>query len=230
MIERAHTSKHYDQKLRALKDMLLMMGYHPEQMIADSIRALVERQSDIAHEVILRDDTLDRLELDVDRLCNEILALQHPVARDLRFVTTAFRIVRDIERIGDLAVNIAKRANELLQEPQLQRLDGLPIMAELTQKILSQSLDAFVNSDDKLAERVIEEELAIVDLNEQIFREMLTYMIEKRCKCAAGAPIDLHRQAPRVRGRPCDEHRGNGGLHDWRSGSATWNTGTPFNE
>jgi phosphate transport system protein len=178
MIERSHTIKQYDHRLRLLKDMLLLMGYHAEQMIADSIRALVERKPHIADEVILRDDTLDRLELDVDRLCNEILALHHPVARDLRFVMTSFKIVRDIERIGDIAVNMAKRTNELLQEAQLRRLVALPMMGEQAQRILARSLDAFVNSDDKLAEEVVRDDRLIDDLHEQIFRELLTYMME----------------------------------------------------
>ncbi len=178
-MERAHTNRQYDHSLRILKDMLLLMSYHAEQMIADAIRALVERRSHIANQVILRDDTLDRLELDVDRFCNEILALQHPVASDLRFVATAFKIVRDIERIGDIAVNIAERANELIQEPELKPLIAMPLMGERAQRILKDSLDAFINSDDQLAEKVIRDDEAIDDISEQIFRELLTYMMEK---------------------------------------------------
>jgi phosphate transport system protein len=122
MLQRAHTSQHFDRKLRLLKDMILLMGFHAQQMIADSIRALTEGRSSLAREVILRDQTLDQLELDVDRLCHEIFALQHPLAGDLRIVTTAFKIVRDIERIGDIAVNIAERVIELLAEPGLERV------------------------------------------------------------------------------------------------------------
>jgi phosphate transport system protein len=179
MLQRAHTNKQYDQKFRLLKDMILMMGYHAEQMIADAMRSLSERRSGIAHDVILRDETLDRLELDVDRLCHEILALQHPLAGDLRIVTTAFKIVRDIERIGDLAVNIAERVNELLQEPHVHRLTTLPLMAQLVQRNLSQSLDALISSDEPLAMKVIENDRDIDDLNDKIFRELLTYMMEE---------------------------------------------------
>jgi len=178
MIDRAHTSRFYDQKLRLLKDKLLLMGYHAECMLADSIRALVERSPSVAQEVILRDDTLDGLELDIDELCNEILALQHPVARDLRFVATAFKIVRDIERVGDIAVNIAKRCIELVEEPELKPLVAIPIMAEKAQHIFRSSLDAFVNSDDRMAEQVIEDDDVVDGLHEQIFRELLTYMME----------------------------------------------------
>ena len=177
-MDRQHTSKHYDQQLRLLKDKLLLMSHQAEQMIADAIRALVDRRPTLAEEVIHRDDTLDHLEVEIDTLCYEILALEQPVARDLRFIATALKIVRDIERIGDTAVNIAERARELIQEPELKRLIALPLMADAAQRILKESLDAFVNEDAEEAERVIESDRPIDDLYEQIFRELLTYMIE----------------------------------------------------
>src|SRR5262249_55618511 len=178
MGEREHTSKHYEQQLRFLKDKLLLMSHQAEQMVSDSIRSLVERRPTLADEVILRDDTLDGLEVDIDTLCYEILALEQPVARDLRFIATALKIVRDIERIGDIAVNIAERTRELIQEPELKRLIALPIMTEAAQRMFKESLDAFVNEDAELAERIIQKDRELDDLYEQIFRELLTYMIE----------------------------------------------------
>ena len=178
MPEREHTSKAFEHQLRELKDKLLLMSHHAEKMIADSIRCLVERRPSLADEVIKSDDTLDRLEIEIDNLCYQILALEQPVARDLRFVTTALKIVRDIERIGDIAVNIAERAAELIHEPELKRMIDLPIMAEAAQRILKESLDAFVNSDAELAESVIRDDRFIDDCYEQIFRELLTYMME----------------------------------------------------
>lgn len=178
MSEREHTSKQFEQQLRALKDKLLLMSHHAEKMIADAIRALVERRPSLAEEVIKSDDEMDQLELDVDNQCYEILALEQPVARDLRFIATALKIVRDIERIGDIAVNIAERASELIQEPEMKRLIDLPIMAEAAQRILKESLDAFVNSDAELAEKVIRDDSFVDDCYEQIFRELLTYMME----------------------------------------------------
>ena len=121
---------------------------------------------------------MDRPEIEIDNLCYEILALEQPVARDLRFIATALKIVKDIERIGDIAVNIAERAIELIQEPELKRLVDLPIMAEAAERILKDSLDAFVNSDADLAEKVIFNDKIVDDLYEQIFRELLTYMLE----------------------------------------------------
>lgn len=178
MPDREHTSKHYEQQLRFLKDKLLLMSHQAEQMIADAMRALTERRPSLAEEVISRDDTLDQLEVEIDTLCYQVLALEQPVASDLRFIATALKIVRDLERIGDTAVNIAERAQELIQEPELKKLIALPIMADAAQRILKQSLDAFVNSDTELAQDVIKEDDTVDDLYEQIFRELLTYMIE----------------------------------------------------
>jgi len=178
MPDREHTSKHYEQQLRELKDKLLLMSHQAEQMISDAIRALVERKPSLAEEVIQRDDQLDKLEIAIDNTCYEVLALEQPVARDLRFIATALKIVKDIERIGDIAVNIAERGLELIQEPELKRLVDLPIMADAAQKILKESLDAFVNSDADLAEKVITNDNIVDDLYEQIFRELLTYMLE----------------------------------------------------
>jgi phosphate transport system protein len=178
MSDREHTSKHYELQLRLLKDKLLLMGHQAEQMIADAIKALVERRPSLATDVIERDDTLDKLEIEVDNLCYQILALEQPVARDLRFIATALKIVKDIERIGDTGVNIAERAVELIQEPELKRLIDIPMMAAAAQRILKDSLDAFVNSDAELAEKVIRDDQIIDDLYEQSFRELLTYMFE----------------------------------------------------
>jgi phosphate transport system protein len=178
MPDRQHTSRHYEEQLRLLKDRLLLMGHEAEQMIADAIQALTQRRPSLAEEVIVSDDNLDHMEVEIDTLCYQILALEQPVARDLRFVATALKIVRDIERIGDIAVNIAERAKELIQEPELKRLTILPLMAERAQRILKESLDAFVNEDAALAEAVVTSDRFVDDLYEQIFRELLTYMLE----------------------------------------------------
>jgi phosphate transport system protein len=177
MPDRDHTSSHYDLLLSTLKEKLLMMSYQAERMISDSIRALVDRRPTLPEEVILRDDVVDALEVEIDDLCYEILALEQPVARDLRFITTALKIVKDIERIGDTAVNIAERAVELMREPELKPLIDLPIMANAAQRILNQSLDSFVNSDADLAAKVIQDDRLLDNLYEQILRELLTYML-----------------------------------------------------
>ena len=142
---REHLSRQYEHRLRTLKDKLLLMGAEAEQMIADSIIALVSRRPSLANDVIERDNTLDTLEIEIDELCYEILALEKPVACDLRFVATALKIVKDIERVGDIAVNIAERTLELTQESDMKDLLTLPSLADDAKDILKQSLDAFVN-------------------------------------------------------------------------------------
>src|ERR1051326_4098114 len=178
MPDREHTSKHYEQQLRELKDKLLLMSHKAEEMISDSIGALVDRRPTLAEDVIKRDDDVDRLEVSIDNLCYEILALEQPVARDLRFIATALKIVKDLERIGDVAVNIAERVLELLDQAELNRLIDLRVMADAAQKNLKESLDAFVNSDVEAAKNIIFNDKRIDDMYEQIFRKLLSYMLE----------------------------------------------------
>jgi phosphate transport system protein len=178
MAERAHTSKQYEQQLRTLKEKLLLMSHKAEVSIADATQALVERRPSLAQQVVDQDDELDRLELEVDDLCFEILAREHPVASDLRFIATVIKIVGDIERIGDNGVNIARRALEIMHEPELKPIIDIPVAARAAQKILKESLDAFVNADAELAKRVIENDRYIDDVCEQMLRELLTYMLE----------------------------------------------------
>src|SRR6185436_19528893 len=155
MQERVHTSKQYEQQLRTLKEKLLLIGYKAETAIADATRALVDRQPSLAQRVVDEDDQVDQLELEIDDLCFEILAREQPVASDLRFITTAMKIVGDIERIGDNGVNIARRALEIMKEPELKPIIDVPVAARAALRILKESLDAFVNGDAVLAKRVI---------------------------------------------------------------------------
>ena len=178
MQEREHTSKQYEQQLRLLKDKLLLIGYKAETSIADATRALVERRPSLAQRVVDEDDEVDRLELEIDDICFEILAREQPVASDLRFITTAMKIVADIERIGDNGVNMARRALEIMHEPELKPIIDIPVAAAAAQRILKESLDAFVNSDAALAKRVIQDDRYIDDVCEQMLRELLTYMFE----------------------------------------------------
>ena len=178
MPDREHTNKHYEGQLRSLKEKLLLSGHKAETSIADATRALIERKPSLAQRVIDEDDQLDQLELEIDDICLEILAREQPVASDLRFIATAMKIVGDIERIGDNGVNIARRALEILDEPELKPIIDVPVAAAAAQRILKESLDAFVNGDAELAKRVIEGDRYIDDVCEQMLRELLTYMFE----------------------------------------------------
>src|SRR5215831_17295761 len=173
MGEREHTSKQYEQQLRTLKEKLLLIGYKVEIAIANATQALVERQPSLAQNVIDDDDEVDRLELEIDEICLEILAREQPVASDLRYITTAMKIVGDIERIGDNGVNIARRALEIMNEPELKPIIDIPLAVVAAQRILRQSLDAFINRDPELAKRVIDDDKYIDDVCEQMLRELL---------------------------------------------------------
>ena len=168
--------RHFHDELAAVKQTLLAMGGLVEDQIRLVMRALVERDDAQAREVIGRDKEVNAYENEIDEKCVELLALHQPAASDLRFITTALKIVTDLERIGDQAVNIAQRALELNQEPQLKPYIDLPRMAERAQAMVKESLDAFVAGDTALARRVRDEDSEVDALNHQIFRELLTFM------------------------------------------------------
>jgi len=167
--------RHFHEELDALKQTLLAMGGLVEDQIRRVMRALVERDDEQARDVIARDREVNAYENEIDEKCVELLALHQPAAGDLRFLTTAMKIVTDLERIGDQAVNIAQRALELNNEPQLKPYIDLPRMAEKAQTMVKESLDAFVARDTALARRVRAEDEAVDALNHQIFRELLTF-------------------------------------------------------
>ncbi|MDX1763508.1 MAG: phosphate signaling complex protein PhoU [bacterium] len=177
-MERKHFSQKFDQELAQLKEKLLYMGGLVEGMIRESIGSLLNRKSSLAEQVLVKDLTVNRLEVEIDEAAIQILALRQPTAKDLRFLTTALKIGTDIERIGDEAVNIAERAIELNKEPHLKPYIDIPRMAEMAEQMLKDSLDAFVNHNTRLALKVCKEDDFIDDLNRQILRELLTYMIE----------------------------------------------------
>jgi len=169
--------RHFHEELEALKQTLLAMGGLVEDQIRRVMRALLERDGVLAQEVIDRDARVNAYDVEVDEKCVELLALHQPAAGDLRFITTAMKIVTDLERIGDQAVNIAQRSLELNAEPQLKPYIDLPVMADRAQRMVKESLDAFVARDTELARRVCSEDAAVDALKEQIFRELLTFMM-----------------------------------------------------
>jgi phosphate transport system protein len=170
--------RHFHEELETLKQTLLAMGGLVEDQIRRVMRALLERDDALAQEVIERDRRVNTYDVEVDEQCVELLALHQPAAGDLRFITTAMKIVTDLERIGDQAVNIAQRVIELNREPQLKPYIDLPRMAELAQAMVKESLDAFVARDTELARRVCAADSDVDALKEQIFRELLTFMME----------------------------------------------------
>jgi phosphate transport system protein len=175
---REHTNREYEQELRRLREQLLLMGAKVEECIRGSIRALVERDTALAEQMIAFDRKINQLEIEIDELCMQVLARRQPVASDLRFITMALKLVTDLERIGDLGVNICERVVELNAEPPLKPYVDLPNMAREVQEMLHEALDAFVAADADRAQRVIVRDRNVDAYYMQIFRELLTYMME----------------------------------------------------
>lgn len=173
-----HTDKAFEQDLRDLREKLLAMGAKVETLISNSVRALTERDSSLAAHVAHSDQEVNRLEIEVDDLCRRILALRQPAASDLRLITTALKIVTDLERIGDMAVNIAERAIDLNEVPQLKSYVDTPKLAELAEQQVKKALDAFVNADPDKAEEVIQGDALLDALYLKVFNELLGYMME----------------------------------------------------
>jgi phosphate transport system protein len=178
MGDKKHTSKIYSRELQEIKKNLLYLGGLAEKAIQNAMKSLLERNSDLAREVIEADDRINRLDKEIEERCIDLIALRQPVARDLRFITTAIKINAHLERIGDMAVNIAEKAVSLNEEPQLKPYIDLPRMSDTAQKMIQKSLDALVKEDCDLADEVISEDEIVDNLNDQIFRELLTFMLE----------------------------------------------------
>jgi phosphate transport system protein len=167
-----------DEELKALKEKILDMAVLAEESIALAIRCLKERREELAADVLGAEEKINRLEIEIDEDCMKLLALRQPMAADLRFITSAMKISSDLERIGDQSVNIIERTVELLRFPQLKPLIDLPRMAVLAQAMVRDSINAFVNRDDELARNVCERDDEVDQINDQIFRELLTFMME----------------------------------------------------
>ncbi len=178
METKVHTSSQYEKELKKVKENLVLMGALTEKAIRESMRSLLDRDSDLAHRVIAADSEIDGIDEEIEEMCIRLLALRQPAARDLRFIAAAIKINGHLERIGDMAAKISEKALALNEQPQLKPYIDLPRMAEIAQEMIRESLDALINEDCNLAYRVRMEDEKVDNLNEQIFRELLTFMME----------------------------------------------------
>jgi phosphate transport system protein len=168
----------FDDELKELRERVLKLGCMVEDAIRDSVKALVERESELAQEVIKRDHLINALDVKIDEECVRLIALRQPMAKDLRFITTAMKITTDLERMGDLAVNIAERALELNEQPQLKPFVNIPKMAEISQSMVRDVLDAYVTGCSRLPYEVIKRDDEVDDLTVRNFEELLSLMIQ----------------------------------------------------
>ena len=169
--------RHLDDELSTLRDRVLLLGGEAERALDLAMRALTERDSAAAREVLAHDDEVDRLEVEVDRMCIDIIALRQPAARDLRFVISVAKMAPVLERIADHACNIARAAIDLNNEPELKATIEVQAMADHASAMLRGSLDAFTASDAELAREIIKRDKEINDLYNHIFRELIEMMV-----------------------------------------------------
>lgn len=183
--------EHFQKELLRLNDLILKMGGMVERSIFNSVEALKRTDPKLAQEVIALDDTVDQVELEVDDLCLELLATQQPMAVDLRFITTGMRIGSDLERIGDLAVDIAQRAIELSRQPLLKPLIDIPKMADLAEKMVHKALDAFVRRDAGMANDLWQDEEKADGYRDLIQDELMDIVAKDPAAISRALPLIL---------------------------------------
>ena len=185
------TLRHFHEELELLKSRLVAMSGIAEAAVQNAVAALQERDPAKAQAVISRDESLDEIELAIDDLCVNLLALQQPMARDLRFITAAMKISNDLERVGDHAVNIAEALAYLLEVAPFPSLPELDEMGRISTSMLSDALNAFILSDNALAREVVDRDDRVDELHESNFRILLTHMMEDQRMITAGMDLLL---------------------------------------
>jgi phosphate transport system protein len=183
--------RQFDHDLQELKERILYMGSLAETMIHIAIKALVDRRPDFGKDIARQEYDVNKLHIEIDDRAIKMIALHQPAASDLRFLAAAMKINSDLERIADQAVNISETTEYLLQEPALKPLIDVPRMAEIASKMLKDALDSFVNRDENLARSVLVRDDEVDELKDQVFRELLTYMISDPATIKRGLDLIL---------------------------------------
>lgn len=183
--------RHFEGELDRLKESLVRMAGLAEEQVDAAVEALLSRNPDLAERVLGRDSEIDDLEVSIDNQAISLLALQQPMARDLRFITMAMKISNDLERVGDHAVNIADATRYMVEAPPLPQLPELEEMTGLATEMLNDALNAFVRSDSELARRIGDRDDRVDELHENVFRIVLTHMMEDPRKIGAGIDMIL---------------------------------------
>jgi phosphate transport system protein len=170
--------RHFQEELEQLKTRLLEMGGLAEDRVRAAVDGLVKRDADIVDRVLSGDGPINKLHIEIDKRCFKLLALHQPMAVDLRAIVSAVKINTDLERVGDLAINIAEAVRRYMRHPPVKELIDIPRMATISQSMLRDALDAFVRRDTVLAQAVLNEDDSLDALKTQVFRELLTYMLQ----------------------------------------------------
>jgi phosphate transport system protein len=170
--------RHFQEELEQLKTRLLEMGGLAEDRVRAAVDGLVRRDGDVVTRVLDGDGPINQLHIEIDKRCFKLLALHQPMAVDLRAIVSAVKINTDLERVGDLAINIAEAVRRYMRHPPVKELIDIPRMANIAQAMLRDALDAYVRRDTALAQAVLNEDDALDALKTQVFRELLTYMLQ----------------------------------------------------
>ncbi len=182
----------FDEELKQLRQDILMMASYVEESIFKSIEALKQRDKALANGVITSDKKIDELENKIDEFCLDLIALRQPVAQDLRFITMAMQINSDLERMADLAVDIAQRSQEIIEQPVLKPLIDIPKLAELSQKMVREAIEAFINKDVELAKRVLFSDREADGLRNLIQKELIyDYIVKDGSSAPRAVPLIL---------------------------------------
>ena len=169
--------RHFDEQIQELLEKLLLMGSLAESMIQAAMRALIERNDSLGEEIYRKEEEVNELQIEIDDRAIKLTALQQPVGTDVRFLFMASRIASELERIGDQAINIVQNVRHVLKASALKPLIDLPMMGEIAEKMVREALQALVDRDCILANKVLEEEKKMDAFNNHIFRVLLTYMM-----------------------------------------------------
>lgn len=183
--------RQFDHDIQELKERILYMGSLAETMIHLAIKALVDRRRDMGKDIARQEYEVNKLHMEIDDRAIKMIALHQPAASDLRFLTAAMKINSDLERIADQSINISETTEYLLQEPPLKPLIDVPRMADIASKMLKDALDSFVNRDENLARSVLVRDDQVDELKDQVFRELLTYMISDPATIKRGLDLIL---------------------------------------
>ncbi len=185
------SQRHFHEELDRLKSRLITMAGLAEEAVQGAVASLLDRDASRGESVIRRDQEIDDLELEIDEIAMQLLALQQPMARDLRFITMAMRISNDLERVGDHAVNIAQNVKYILKEPPFVSLPEIEDMMHITGEMLKDSLDAYVRSDSALGREIVRRDDRVDELHENVFRILLTHMMSDPRRISAGMDMLL---------------------------------------
>jgi phosphate transport system protein len=183
--------RHFQDELDELKERLLQMGGLAEERLRMAVKSLVERNTGLMEQVLGGDAAINRLHIEIDDRCFKLLALHQPMAVDLRSIVAAVKINTDLERVGDLAVNIAEAVSRYLQHPPVKELIDIPKMADIAQLMLRDALDSYVRHDIPMAQQVLNRDDELDGLKTQVFRELLTYMLGDAATIEPGLDLIL---------------------------------------